>query len=297
MPVGVAPTDITLEHFKYNILAESTNVFGLALYGAQSKAFQQILKIVKEGIELLVKDVEQLIDFIPVIGSVKGFITAINSCNVATTEGKPCDYFGVILAGVTVMLDVVPGVGELAAVGLKSVGKIFTASRIGAKVIRAGLEVAEEAGAVARGIAEIAEGAAKKGAQRFEEIATPLKEKFAQGWDEIRNCIRDCGKNADRLFSRMQSRLSETIESAAKRMDDFIVRVKEFGKPAGCALRLGAEYVGKAVVSEISEGIKDFTLDYVHDLAVNFGDNLVGTRASVRAKNSLTTCDMDTLEK
>jgi hypothetical protein len=87
-----------------------------------------------------------------VIGSVKGFITAVSTCANATTEGKPCDYFGVILAGATLMLDVVPGVGLVAAVGLKSVGRIFTASRIGAKVIRAGLEVAEEAGAVARGL-------------------------------------------------------------------------------------------------------------------------------------------------
>jgi hypothetical protein len=78
------------------------------------------------------------------------------------------------------ILDVAPGVGEVAAAGLKSVGKIFTASRTGAKIIRAGLEVAEEAGAVARAIGNLAEEAAKKGAQRFEEIATPLKEKF--GW-------------------------------------------------------------------------------------------------------------------
>jgi PKD domain len=285
MPVGVAPTDITLKHFKYNILAESTNVFGLALYGSQSKAFQQILKIVKEGIELLVKDVEQLIDFIPVIGSVKGFMTAVSACANATTEGKPCDYFGVVLAGVTVMLDVVPGVGEVAALGLKSVGKIFTASRIGAKVIRFGLEVAEEAGAVARAIGNLAEEAAKKGAQRFEEIATPLKEKFARGWERLNQCIAKCAPEADSILSRSTKLLGEEEGSAVKVFDDIQKRAEAVGQSAACITKTLFYHVGEELLSEAKNVAFTMTQQAVESLFMKV-DSVVKSRGRITTRGA-----------
>jgi hypothetical protein len=71
-----------------------------------------------------VKALDQIANFIPVLGSVKGFIESVNTCRNALEEKKRCDVGALIFAGVGVMVDIIPGVA-IAAKGFKTITPLF----------------------------------------------------------------------------------------------------------------------------------------------------------------------------
>jgi hypothetical protein len=255
MPVGVAPTDITLEHFKYNILAESTNVFGLAFYGSQSKLVKTAMEIAKKASEFLYKDLQDFIEMLPGIGNTISFFRNLDQCQQPTPGKEPCNVFGTVVAGVFMGLDLftLGAASELKPLivgGFKSLGKLLSYSRLTAKPIAFGVRVFEGAGSVARAFGERSAELLAQGVQKLDGFYTGVKEWFGSGWQKVKDCLATCGKDADTVFYNLKKVFSETSRKVAVKIEQYTAAiVDKFGLE--CALNVAREIINPATLMQL----------------------------------------------
>lgn len=194
------------------------------------------------------KAFNQLLDYIPVLGSVKGFIESVNRCREASNARQRCDVGAIVFAGVFVMLDIIPGLG-LAAQGLKSIGPLY---KLGAGLERGLLAAARAGSGVARwnsaingAIDRIIAGAIQGGARRFEGIYEAVKTFAAPGWKFLSRCAINCKNMPEGIFARLLEQASET--KAAAMLNAFVEKTGLRTAFTVCGLSLATQFMGRMV--------------------------------------------------
>ncbi len=171
MPMGMDEP----EPVAYPLLEETFTILGQTFIGSKAERDEITReKINKMGDELK----NQLINLLPVIGSVKVFIEGIKGCMDATKEGKQCDAIGLILSGVAVIADAAI-IGKLVTfIGkgvIAGITEAFSLSRASAGVGRVGAALSERSGLLADAMNDLTKTALRNGARTLEEVFLALK--------------------------------------------------------------------------------------------------------------------------
>jgi hypothetical protein len=147
------------------------------------------------------KAIGDLVNFIPVVGSVKALIESINQCHTAPLKGEKCDVGALIFAGVGVALDIIPGVG-LAAKGLKAIGPLFKLG-VGLEkaAVKAGVAFSRIASPISTFIRNQEEKALAFGARTMEGMFEWVKGFAEPGWKWITQCALNCKNMPDGIFA------------------------------------------------------------------------------------------------
>jgi hypothetical protein len=143
------------------------------------------------------KVVEQLVDFIPVLGSTKAFFAALEQCRTAPTRGQPCDYVSLIFAGVGVVADIIPGIA-IAYQGLKKLAP-FLKMALGLEktVANAGLAALNRGKVIATYFRETILPILQAQTPTFLAVFDGLKRFFTGVMDFLGTCVTQCTKNIE----------------------------------------------------------------------------------------------------
>jgi hypothetical protein len=248
--------------FEIQELSNAKSYFGIVLFGATAAAADKFLDYLKDGFW---KDIRKMIDWIPVLGSTVNFFEAVAACvnkapatpGLEGEEAQKCDPMGLIMAGAGVILDVLPGV----ALAFKPLGAIFKASRLGKIAFRAEEVAAEAAGGTARLMSELTQEALTGGARGFEAMKTKLGEVFSEGWNTLKSCIAKCSKEADEVLAN-GVKFGDSLKVFGKKVEDFLVTVKNKFIPVACALKTVAVQVTAGIVVGVAT---QATLEWVSE--------------------------------
>jgi hypothetical protein len=236
-----------VEPFEIEDLTNARAYFGVILFGQTAEAADKFLEYLKDGFW---KDVRNMIDWIPVLGSTLNFFEAVAACinkspptvGQEGEEPQKCDPMGLVIAGVGIIADVATSL----VVVFKPLQALFKASRLGKLVSRSANAVNQGVGSIARFMSDFATRFIQAGAASFESFKSQIDELIAP----IVNGFRECGKNCANEFDDIAAASFRTQGSkvlGAKYFSAAISKAKQFGISIVCftqkfTARLGSSF-------------------------------------------------------
>jgi hypothetical protein len=251
----------------YPILESSERFFGKVVIGATAEKVKAFNLYLKEGIW---KDVRNIVDWIPVLGSSLAFFDAIQACNKATEEAKRCDAVGLIWAGFLAGGDALTlGFGGTAVkFGTAGITKFFKLFKFSEGGFARGVmtKVGQGAGEFANTMRATMTEALESGTKNFQAMQAVLETKYKSIADVLSKCVLKCSKHSDELFGQLRNGFRETADATAQKVKKFLENQKDC---AIGALGFAATYVSQEVVSEFQA----YTLEYVQEYFLGILDD------------------------
>jgi hypothetical protein len=189
-----------------------------------------------------------VLDFIPVLGSLKAFFESIKKCYDDTSNSKPCDVLAVVFSGVIVMADIATiGIAARVVIGLKAFQKTYLlAVRIEQAleaVSAAGKVIGNKASAVKTYFKNLGTRAVKSTSNYFEGVLDVMKNKLSNYWDDLPECGQKCMDNAEHGMTKESEVFTRNVDDVGDEITEGFEKAKAAGQSKQCILKVVQSFI------------------------------------------------------